>query len=251
MAMGPGDSLCVGQSTGLHAMHANTYLWSPSTGLNNATSADPTATPNTTTNYTVIGYDAYHCFTDTGHVTVVVGPVPTVEIGQDISTQTGATVTLHPATQNGPIVSWVWTPATNLSCTDCPAPVASITNNTTYTVTVTNNFGCRATDRVSINVFCQKAQVFVPNAFTPDGDGLNDILMIRGSGISVKTFRIFNRWGELIFERTNFNPNDPKFGWDGKIRGVPATPDVFVYTAEVICDNGITYVYKGNTTVLK
>ena len=75
--------------------------------------------------------------------------------------------------------------------------------------------------------------------------------MVRGSGISVKTFRIFSRWGELVFERTNFSANDPKYGWDGKIRGVPASPDVFVYTAEVVCDNGITYVYKGNTTVLK
>ena len=251
MQIAPGDSLCAGESAGLHAMHANTYLWSPPAGLNSTTIADPTATPQVTTNYTVVGFDGHHCFTDTAHVTIVVGPKPGVEIGQDISTQTGTTLTLQPSIQNGPIVKWLWSPATNLSCTDCPNPVASVTNNITYEVTVTNNFGCTARDRVSINVFCQKAQVFIPNAFTPDGDGLNDILMIRGSGISIKSFRIFSRWGELVFEKTNFNPNDPKYGWDGKIRGVPATPDVFVYTAEVICDNGITYVYKGNTTVLK
>ena len=75
--------------------------------------------------------------------------------------------------------------------------------------------------------------------------------MVRGNGITVKTFRIFNRWGELVFERKNFSPNDPKFGWDGKVRGVTATPDVFVYTADVVCDNDVLYTYKGNTTVLK
>ncbi|MEP7163615.1 MAG: PKD domain-containing protein [Ferruginibacter sp.] len=251
MAVSPGDSLCIGESTGLHAIQANTYAWSPSNGLNNVHIADPVATPQVTTTYTVVGYDAHGCFTDTGHITVIVGPRPAVEIGPDISTQTGTTVTLHPSTQNGPIVSWAWTPATDLSCTDCPTPVATIKNNITYEVTIKNNFGCVATDRIRINVFCHSAQVFIPNAFTPDGDGLNDILMVRGSGISVKTFRIFNRWGELVFERTNFNANDPKYGWDGKIRGVPASPDVFVYTAEVICDNGMNYIYKGNTTVLK
>ena len=251
MAVSPGDSLCIGESTGLHAIQANTYLWSPPAGLNNVNIADPTATPQVTTTYSVVGYDAYNCFTDTGRITIIVGPRPAVEIGADISTQTGTTVTLHPQTQNGPIVSWLWTPATNLSCTDCAEPIATIKDNITYDVTVINNFGCVATDRIRINVFCKSAQVFIPNAFTPDGDGLNDILMVRGSGISVKTFRIFSRWGELVFERTNFSANDPKYGWDGKIRGVPATPDVFVYTAEVICDNGMNYIYKGNTTVLK
>ena len=118
-----------------------------------------------------------------------------------------------------------------------------------HTIPYSNQyFGCITSDTFPFSLFCKSAQVFIPNAFTPDGDGLNDILMVRGKGIFVKTFRIFNRWGELVFEKTNFNPNDTKYGWDGKVRGVPATPDVFVYTADVICDNGIIYTYKGNTT---
>ena len=68
-------------------------------------------------------------------------------------------------------------------------------------LSVTNIYGCVATDTILINSFCKSAQVFIPNAFTPDGDGLNDILMVRGKGITVKSFRIFNRWGELVFER--------------------------------------------------
>ncbi|MEO6490424.1 MAG: PKD domain-containing protein [Ferruginibacter sp.] len=251
MLVDPGDTLCVGRSTGLTALQANSYLWSPSAGLDRTDIAAPTATPTVTTNYRVIGYDAYNCFTDTGYVLVTVGPKPLVNIGNDISASTGSVVTLHANTQNGPIINYSWSPATNLSCTDCETPVAVVKNNIEYAITVTNIFGCQATDILRINVFCQSGQVFIPNSFTPDGDGLNDIFMIRGKGITVKSFRIFNRWGELVFEKKNFNPNDPAFAWDGKVRGKAATPDVFVYTADVVCDNNVVYTYKGNTTILK
>ena len=76
--------------------------------------------------------------------------------------------------------------------------------------------------------------------------------MVRASGVAmVRSFRIFNRWGELVFERSNAIPNDPQYGWDGKIKGIIGGPDVYVYTAEVVCENGSTYTYKGNVTILK
>ena len=247
----PDDTLCIGESSNLTASGANTYLWSPPQGLSRTDIANPTAKPNATTLYRVVGYDGHNCFTDTSFVKIIVGPIPTVNLGADLNLTTGTVITLNPVIQNGPIVNWLWTPATGLSCTNCPAPTLTVTDDTYYKVTVTNNFGCIGTDIISIFTFCKSAQVFIPNAFTPDGDGLNDILMVRGKGIFVKSFRIFNRWGELVFERNNFSPNDIKYGWDGKVRGIPATSDVFVYTAEVICDNGIIYTYKGNTTLLK
>jgi hypothetical protein len=251
MLVSPNDTLCIGSSVNLKALQANTYLWSPAAGLNRTDIAEPIATPSVSTNYRVIGYDAYHCFKDTGYVFITVGQKPTVNVGADITTQTGNSITLHPVIQNGPIVNYSWTPATGLSCDTCATPVVMIRDNISYSLTVKNKYGCTATDLLNINVFCKSAQVFIPNAFTPDGNGLNEILMVRGQGIFVKSFRIFNRWGELVFEKTNFSPNDKRYGWDGKIRGVTASPDVFVYTAEVICDNGILYTYKGNTTVLK
>ncbi|MDB5251816.1 MAG: hypothetical protein JWP27_985, partial [Flaviaesturariibacter sp.] len=116
----------------------------------------------------------------------------------------------------------------------------------------TTAFGCTGSDTITIKPFCTDVQAFVPNAFTPDGDGVNDILMVRGSGIAqVKTFRIFNRWGEVVFERGNFAPNNPAFGWDGKVKGIYGQPDVYVYTLEVICENGVPFTYKGNVSVLK
>ncbi|MEI9959428.1 MAG: gliding motility-associated C-terminal domain-containing protein [Ferruginibacter sp.] len=89
-------------------------------------------------------------------------------------------------------------------------PTAIVKNNAVYSVEVTNIFGCVASDTLFINSLCKSAQVYIPNAFTPDGDGLNDVFMVRGRGITVKSFRIFNRWGELVFERKDFYPDDPK-----------------------------------------
>jgi len=251
MIVSPNDTLCTGKSAQLNAMRADSYVWSPSTGLSNATISNPIATPTVNTVYRVIGYDANHCFTDTGYVYLTVGPTPFLNIGQDINEATGTTVTINPTTANGPITNWEWSPATNLSCNNCPSPTLTVVNNTSYTLTVQNRYGCKATDTLNVVTFCKNAQVFIANAFTPDGDGLNDLLIVRGIGISVKSFRIFNRWGNLVFEKVGFGPNDPKYGWDGKVRGVPATPDVYVYIAEVNCDNGTAYMYKGNVTLLK
>ncbi|MGF2411844.1 MAG: PKD domain-containing protein, partial [Ferruginibacter sp.] len=251
MQVSPGDTLCYGESLNLNASKANSYLWSPPAGLNRVNIADPRATPAVTTQYRVIGFDGHNCFTDTGYVVITVGPKPIVNLGPDRTLSTGTTLALNAVTSNGPIIRWEWTPASELSCNNCPKPTAIVKNNSFYSVEVTNTFGCTDVDTIFINSICKSAQVFIPNAFTPDGDGLNDVLMVRGHGITVKSFRIFNRWGELVFEKENFYPNDLKYGWDGKVRGVPATPDVFVYTAEVFCDNGVVYTYKGNTTILK
>ena len=251
MRASPNDTICSGRTINLRAENADHYVWSPATGLSNIQIAAPIATPLITTNYQVIGFDAFHCFTDTAIVTIVVGQKPTVNIGADMTVTNGAPVTFHPVIANGPIVRYTWSPAAALNCSDCEQPTATIRNNVMYTVQVENSLGCQAVDSIFITAFCQKSEVFVPNAFTPDGDGLNDILMVRGNGITVKSFRIFNRWGVIVFEKKNFSANDPKYGWDGRVKSVAATPDVYVYTAEVICDNGAIFTYKGNTTIIK
>ena len=251
MQVTPNDTLCIGATTSLGAFKANSYLWSPPTGLSRVNIANPTARPSVTTRYQVIGFDGYNCFTDTGYVVITVGPRPTVNLGPDRVLATGTPLTINAVTTNGPIINYAWSPVSELSCNNCPSPSTVVKNNSFYTVEVTNTYGCKAIDTLIINSICKSAQVFIPNAFTPDGDGLNDILMIRGRGVTIKSFRIFNRWGEIVFEKENFYPDDPKFGWDGRVKGIPATPDVFVYTCEVFCDNGIPFTYKGNITILK
>ncbi|HEY0109512.1 MAG TPA: PKD domain-containing protein, partial [Fibrella sp.] len=182
MNVSPNDSICIGQSANLLTSGASSYNWSPAIGLNNTMISNPTASPAVTTTYRVVGYDGYNCFTDTAFVTVAVGLYPTVNLGPD---QTLATGTLHPLTSavtNGPIRNWVWSPATNLNCATCPRPLAEIKKDITYTVNVTTPYGCSASDTLSIKVFCKDGQVFIPNAFTPDGDNVNDRLTVRASG---------------------------------------------------------------------
>ncbi len=245
-------NICIGDSVRLIASGAHRFEWFPATGLDNPNSATPLARPTVTTTYRVIGFDNHGCFTDTGFVTIGVGGYPIVNAGQDRILATGSTVTFNPTATNGPITLWQWSPATDLSCSVCPQPIATAKKDICYQVTATNAFGCSGSDSVCIRVFCESAQVFIPNAFTPDGDGRNDILMVRGTGINqVKSFRIFNRWGQVVFERAHFAPNDPQFGWNGLTKGVAAPPDVYVYTCEVICENDATYTYKGNVAIIK
>jgi len=252
MKVSSSDSICIGESTNLLASGAGAYSWSPALGLNNTSISNPTAAPTVTTSYRVVGYDGYNCFTDTAYVIVAVGQYPTVNLGPDLTLAAGTLQPLSSTVQNGPIRNWSWTPSTNLSCTNCSLPIATIKKNISYVVKVTTAYGCSATDTIRIKVFCEDTQTFIPNAFTPDGDGINDILMVRGKGVvMVKSFRIYNRWGQIVFEKTDFAPNDPSYGWNGKINGVVGGPDVYVYTAEVVCENGATFTYKGNVSLIK
>jgi gliding motility-associated-like protein len=253
VTVSPDQTICEGQTVNLQAAGtARLFSWSPAQGLNRANVANPIAAPKKTTTYQVVGLDGHECFTDTGFIKVVVNLKPRVDVGPDVTMATGTTYNFAPATQNGPIVSWQWSPSNDLSCTNCSTPVASITRNRTYYATVTNEFGCVGTDSMNIKTFCLNTQVFIPNAFSPDGDGVNDVFMVRGKGVAqVRSFRIFSRWGELVFEKTNFQPNDPAFGWDGRVRGKTGPSEVYVYIADVICENDLINTYKGNVTLLK
>lgn len=246
------DTICISEFTTLRATGAARYLWSPAAGLNSTNASSPSASPTITTVYRVVGYDAHSCFTDTAYSTVTVGLYPTVNLGPNIVSSTGSVLTLANTTTNGPIINWRWAPSTYLSCTNCSQPEAAIMKDIDYRVMVTNIYGCTGEDSISIKATCDNGQVFIANAFTPDGDGTNDVFFVQGRGIAaIKSLRIFNRWGELLFERLNTPPNNPTYGWDGRIRGVPGPPDVFVYIVELVCTNGTPFFFKGNITILK
>ena len=106
-----------------------------------------------------------------------------------------------------------------------------------------------ATAKVTVNVLefvCGDIYVFVPNAFRPNGDGVNDLVYVRGQNISEIQFKIFDRWGEMVFET-----NDQSIGWDGTFRGKPLDPDVYVYHLQVLCVDGQENLIKGNITLLR
>ncbi|KAA2240478.1 PKD domain-containing protein [Chitinophaga agrisoli] len=244
-------SICAGKKVQLHASGATRYKWIPETGLNRADIADPMASPTATTTYQVIGFGDNTCFTDTTAVNVTVNPSPVINAGPDQVVATGSEV--HLQLESSPDVTSVqWQPATYLSCTDCLTPLVLPKETMTYHVTATNQYSCVSIDDVNIKLVCLSSSVFLPNTFSPNGDGQNDIFYIRGRGVkNVKVFRIFNRWGELVFERNDINTEDISTGWDGRYKGVLLNPDVFIYYAEMMCDTNETYTLKGNVTLLR
>ncbi|MBN8782799.1 MAG: gliding motility-associated C-terminal domain-containing protein [Terrimonas ferruginea] len=251
METGPGDTLCVGQSTRLSASGADSYTWSPSAGLSSTSSPRPQANPTTTTTYRVIGRDNDNCFADTADILVKVHSIPQVEAGPDQTLAVGSAVQLR-ATGSADVTVWRWSPAYNLTCIDCPAPSASPRQTTKYVIDVTNEGGCSARDELTVYVVCNNGNLFVPNTFSPNGNGMNEVFYPRGKGLQkIRSFRVFNRWGELVFEAQNFNANDAAAGWDGTYRGKKLAPDVFVYSIEVVCENNEILSYKGDVTLLR
>ena len=145
-----------------------------------------------------------------------------------------------------------WTQTNWLSCTDCLDPEAVVYNNTRYQVTVVDTNGCVVSDETLLRVRKDR-NVFIPNAFSPNDDGANDVFMIFSdqSVKQINSFLIFDRWGERVFADTDFQPNDPRHGWDGRFRNEPLNPAVFVYYAEIEFVDGVTILYKGDVTLLR
>ena len=101
-------------------------------------------------------------------------------------------------------------------------------------------------------VVCGKENVFIPNTFSPNGDGRNEIFYPKGTGLfRIKSMRIFNRWGEVVFENKEFAANDASAGWNGTFKGKVASSDVYIYTMEILCENNAIIPFKGNVTLLR
>ena len=235
----------------LSASGAHSYSWTPVTGLDNPASASPLASPVTTTTYRVIGTDDRNCFTDTAFIPVVVYNIPTVEAGADKTINVGQIIDLIPAVSPD-VIDAKWTPTGGIFRNIFPGITVKPRETTTYRVEVRNQGGCKASDQLTVNVICNGANIFIPNTFSPNADGTNDLFYPRGSGVfSIKTLKVFTRWGEVIFEKNNFNPNDVSKAWDGTFKGRQLNPDVYVYIVEVLCDNNTVLSFKGNVALIK
>jgi gliding motility-associated-like protein len=247
----PSDSVCAGQTIQLTASGAALYTWSPSTGLSNPDIANPRANPTVTTLYQVTGSDNKSCFNDTKSVNVTVFDYPTLNLGPDATIPVGSSYQIN-GNGSSDIVSINWLPVTGLSCTNCLSPLASPINTTTYIASASNSGGCLVSDSIKITVICTNNNFFVPNTFSPNGDGVNDVFYVRGKGLNIiPSIIIFNRWGQIVFEKKDFAPNDPTAGWDGNFNGGKAPVDVYVYTLQLICDNSTVISYNGNVALIR
>jgi len=251
VSVASGTSLCRGFDMQLAANGATSYQWINNVaGLSNTNISDPVARPTVTTTYTVVGSDQYNCFKDTALVTINLHDIPTVSAGPDVQIQGGTPYQLT-ATASADVVSWLWSPATTLSCADCPTPMAAPKMETAYTIKVANQWGCVAMDTIVVRLQCTQSKIYIPDAFTPNGDGKNDVFYISGSGIkAIHYFRIFDRWGGVLFEKRNPGIDDRSSGWNGRVNGQLVAPGTYVYVAEMECSSGDRFVRKGTITVV-
>ena len=139
-----------------------------------------------------------------------------------------------------------WTPSNSLSCDQCYNPLAFPLSTTLYEVTMVDVNGCTATDTITVTINPQDKILYIPNAFSPNGDGINDIFLAYSAGVKEIDFSVFNRWGEKIF----FS-NDISFGWDGYYKGSLMPPSVFVYYIQVTYLDGDVRTAKGSVTLVR
>lgn len=188
---------------------------------------------------------------DSATKNILINPLPVITMPSTITKVAGVLLTI-PATYTSNVISYNWVPASTLSCTDCAQPETHTKFNTKYSVAVVDSNGCRNTGQIQVIVVCPGTNVFVPNTFSPNGDGNNDVFYVRGRGLErVKTLRIFNRWGEVVFEQMNFPVNNALYGWDGKYKGNKPVPDVYVYQLEVFCENSEIVRFEGNVALIQ
>ncbi len=182
----------------------------------------------------------------------IVGPAELViDLGNDKTIDIGDSVKLQ-LTSSEPLSSYLWSPIEGLSCTDCSSPIVAPISSGSYSVTVTTADGCTASDEIFITVNSNQ-NVYIPNAFSPNNDGLNDEFMpFTGSSVrSIKSFIIFDRQGNQVFESKNMLLNQPGAGWNGEFRGKAMQPAVFVWLAEIEFFDGKVQRYSGDVTLVK
>jgi gliding motility-associated-like protein len=178
-----------------------------------------------------------------------------IMLGPDITIQLGESARLSASAQNAAgAVRYKWSPKDSvwLSCMNCPNPmVDSLFNRRLFSVTATDTLGCMAEAKIYINVE-KVRKIFVPTGFSPNGDGQNDRLIVHGQrSAKILNFRVYDRWGELMYQGQDLKINDTNAGWDGTFRNQPVDPGVFVWILEVEYLDGERERLKGDTTLLR
>ncbi len=221
------------------------YSWTPIDNLDNAAAASPLAILDQTTDFNLVITDAF-CpqFTSSYGVHVTVNQTPVVRASR--SNDIDCSNLISTLSANG-AYSYEWQPSSNLTNPDISSPIAKLSATTQFTVKGTSENGCSSFDSVTVIVTKTGQNAFsVPNAFTPNGDNLNDCFGIRNWGsVTLQQFTIYNRWGQKVFET-----NDPNACWDGTFQGVmqPAGSFVYLIRATSFCGD---VVKKGSLLLIR
>ncbi|MBI4646607.1 MAG: PKD domain-containing protein [Bacteroidia bacterium] len=236
--------ICEGQSLKLQASGGISYYWTNAAGLEAGATANPVVTPLFNENYFVTVTDVNNC-SATETMLITVQEYPEFTLSNDTAVVIGENSYL---TANVPdIYSFYWLPVTSLSCAECLNPVVNPLETTVYTIFVSDTNNCFVAEKSVTVEIIKVYSIDVPTAFTPDNDGINDIVYVDGWGLkSLKQFKIFNQWGELVFESHDLN-----YGWDGYYKGQLQNSDTYVYYAEAETFGGVLISKKGNMSILR
>ncbi|HBW86044.1 MAG TPA: hypothetical protein DEF82_04680 [Crocinitomicaceae bacterium] len=246
--------LCLGENTVLIATNSNpnisfNYTWQPTSIIVGPLTLDSVQINPPNSQYVYLSASSSNgCIVnDSIFVNIsFIDPSLVLANASPNITTVGSTVTLYGSPSG--LDSYLWSPANGLSDPTMQQTNAVVNQNTIYTLTVTDG-ACTRSDTTEVKIYeviCEDPYVFIPNAFSPNGDNENDVLYVRGIWIEKMIFRIFDRWGELVFEST-----DVANGWDGTFRGKKLEPDVYDFYLDVTCIGGLKSITKGNVTLMK
>jgi gliding motility-associated-like protein len=254
LSLNSSNSVCLGETTTVTATNSNpsitfSYNWSPNSIIINSTNTSSAIVKPTKSQYIYLTATSSNGCYIQDSIFINVSTIDSTLVSATASKYNVAagTVVLLSGLPNG-LSSYSWSPSLGLSTPNAQTTNAVVEENTIYTLTVSNGI-CSKSDTAEVKVFqliCNGEQLFVPNSFSPNGDNHNDKLYLRGHNIEKMIFRIFDRWGEMVFETT-----DQSIGWDGTFRGKKLDPDVYVYYADITCIGGLNEIVKGNVTLMK
>ncbi|MAY84782.1 MAG: hypothetical protein CMP59_11685 [Flavobacteriales bacterium] len=239
-----GDNyLCAGDSLNLSGSGGTIVGWFTADTLFSLAN-NIAFSPDSSTSISLIVENIFNC-TDTAILDVLVQQEPTYVPLEDTTIIIGEE--LFPNVSSGAGFSYSWTPERGLSCTDCPDPRMQPFTTTEYILTISDSLGCFSiTDTILVEVV-EEFTLDVPQAFSPNGDGVNDIIYVKGWGLKeLIAFKIYNRFGELVFEGTEFDQ-----GWDGTYNGKDQMVETYVYTVEAETYAGEVLTKKGNITLIR
>ena len=245
---GPDGDICYGQSDTLQGSGGIQFIWTPALYLNITSGANPIATPNLTTTYSLSVIDAVGCRSlVTDDVKVVVSqPLRVYTFPFDTTGYPGDKFQLQVASAG---ITYKWSPASRLSNINIPNPIVTvgdIGDDIIYQVVATTADGCKGEGYVTIKV-SKGPDIYVPTGFTPNGDGKNELFMPIPIGIkSYKYFRVFNRWGQLIFSTSKQNE-----GWDGKLGGKEQPAGIYVWVIEALTGDNRVISKKGTVIMIR
>lgn len=239
-------SVCLGGTAQLNATGpATNYSWTPAAGLNNANISNPVATVTASATYKVTA-ELNGCVT-TDSVSISISSGPSVDAGPDKTIVAGETVMLNGTSSVAP-QTVLWQPAATLTGANTLTPMANPLTTTTYTMFVTDANGCSSSDSVKVNVI--EVCIKIMDAFTPNGDGLNERWMVTGaSGVTCAQrieAAVYNRYGGLVYRNDNYQNN-----WDGTFKGSPVPDGTYYYVLVFRLNSGRVVQKKGNVTILR